>query len=357
MGTELMAANFGGVTPQQIFRVLRFFWRARAIPLKGGRRPEALISLDGARHDRLRAMVNRGFTPRRIEAWAPRIDQLVEQGLAKIAAGGSFDVVRDLAVPLPSQIIAEMLGIDDDRVADFKRWSNSIISVASGSSKENPAASSGLDDMGELFAEMRKIVRDRKRSPRDDLVSAIVAPAEGVILTDLEIINFVVLLMVAGNETTTNLIGNATDALLANPEQLAKVSADPSLIPDMLEEVLRYDPPVQLLYRNATEDVELSGIAIPKGSIVVPLLASANRDEARFKNADQFDVLRDARGHVGFGFGVHFCLGASLARLEAKAALEGLVPHLAGLRRASAHNEWVDSSLVRGRLSLELVAA
>ena len=264
-------------------------------------------------------------------------------------------MVRDLAVPLPTRIIAEMLGIGVDRLADFKRWTDTIISMASGSAKENPVESGALDDMGELFVAIREIIRERRAAPKDDLVSTIVDPAHGRSLSDMEVLNFIVLLLAAGNETTTNLIGNATNALLAHPEELAKLKADPSLIPGMLEEVLRYDAPVQLVYRNATADTELSGTPIPAGSIVVPLLASANRDESHFPNADRFDVTRDARGHLSFGLGVHFCLGASLARLEARLAMEALVPHLPMLRRATQRDEWVDSSLVRGRRCLELI--
>lgn len=355
MGSELMAADFGGARLRHIPRVLRFMWRARLSPLTSAK-PEALISVDAPRHDELRSIVNRGFTPRRVDAWEARIGEIVAACMAKLDAGGSFDVVRDLAVPLPTQIIAEMLGIGVDRLADFKRWTDAIISIASGSAKENPAETGALDDLGELFVAIRELIRDRKAAPQDDLISTIVDPAHGKSLREMEVMNFVVLLLAAGNETTTNLIGNATNALLAHPDELAKLEADPTLIPNMLEEVLRYDAPVQLLYRNATENTQLSGCKIPAGSIVVPILASGNRDDARFPKPDHFDVTRDARGHLSFGLGVHFCLGASLARLEARLAMEALVPHLSGLRRASQHDEWVDSSLVRGRRSLALVA-
>jgi cytochrome P450 len=357
MGTELMATNLGtGFKPQHILKLVRFLWKAQINPFLA-KPPETLITLDGPRHSELRAIVNRGFTPRRIEAWNEPISRLVSQCISKIEQGGSFDVVRDLAIPLPTQIIAQMLGIGTDRVDDFKRWTDSIVSMASGSAKENPLASGALDDMGELIGSMREIVRERMKAPKDDLVSVIVAPGQGPVLSELDVINFVVLLLAAGNETTTNLIGNATNALLSHPDQLEKVSADPSLILGMLEEVVRFDPPVQLVYRKSTADTVLGGTDIPAGSIVVPLLASANRDESRFPKADCFDVTRDAKGHVGFGFGVHFCLGASLARLEAKHAMEALIPHLGLLRRASDHDDWVDSSLVRGRSSLRLIAA
>jgi cytochrome P450 len=356
MGTELMQSDFGRLPLRDMPRMLRFLWRARVNPLHPPR-PDSLISVDPPHHDALRAVVNRGFTPRRIQSWEPRVRELVETCMKKLDSGGAFDVVRDLAIPLPTTIIAEMLGIGVERLDDFKRWTDSIIAMSSGSAKENPAASGALDALGELITMMRGIVRERSAHPEDDLVSAIVAPAGDERLSEMEIINFVVLLLAAGNETTTNLIGNATNCLLAHPEQLANVAADPSRVPAMLEEVLRFDPPVQLLYRNTTCEVELSGTKIAKGSIVVPLLASANRDESRFAEAERFDVERDARGHLSFGFGVHFCHGASLARLEAKLAMEALVPHLAGLRRASTVDHWVDSTLVRGRSSLELVAA
>ncbi len=355
MGTELMDTGFGEIKLRHLPSILRFLWRARINPLNPAP-PDAMISLDPPRHHRLRSIVNRGFTPRRIEAWESRIQTIVQECLAGVASDGSIDVVRDLAVPLPTQIIAEMLGMGVERLDDFKRWTNTILSLASGSAKENPLDSGAFEDLGDMMSAVREVARERRSNPGDDLVSAIVDPANGESLKEFEIINFVMLILAAGNETTTNLIGNAANALLAHPEELAKVVADPSLIPDMLEEVLRFDPPVQLLYRSATQDTELAGTKIPAGSIVVPIMASANRDEAQFEDPDRFDIRRNSKGHLSFGFGVHFCLGASLARLEAKVALEALVPLLPGLRRASSHDDWVDSSLVRGRASMELVA-
>jgi cytochrome P450 len=167
----------------------------------------------------------------------------------------------------------------------------------------------------------------------------------------------VLLLLVAGNETTTNLLGNAVDALLAHPDQLARVSADPRLVPALVEETLRFDGPVQFLTRVATREVALHGVRIPADARVVVLLGSANRDERRFPEPDRFDVGRDTRGHVAFGFGAHFCLGASLARLEARAALEALVPELPRLARVRPEREFLDSFLIRGRARLDLRAA
>jgi cytochrome P450 len=174
----------------------------------------------------------------------------------------------------------------------------------------------------------------------------------------MELVSFALLLLVAGNETTTNLLGNAVNALLDNPDQLARVREDPSLVPNLVEETLRFEGPVQFLFRRATRDVVMSGTRIEANQIVVPLLGSANRDERRWgPDSDAFDVTRDTRGHLAFGFGVHFCLGASLARLEARCSLEALVPELSRLRRREPEIEYIDSTLMRGPLSLPLVAA
>jgi len=197
-------------------------------------------------------------------------------------------------------------------------------------------------------------VAARKAEPRDDLISLLVDPSRGETLDQSAVMQFVLLLLIAGNETTTNLIGNAVVALLENPDQLERVADDPDLIPNLIEETIRYDGPVQFVMRRATRDVEVAGATIPADARVCILLGSANRDERRFDDPDRFDVGRDARGHVGFGFGLHFCLGASLARLEAEAALRALVPELPRLRPEQARHEMIDSVLVRGRARIAL---
>jgi cytochrome P450 len=247
-----------------------------------------------------------------------------------------------------------MLGIPAERHADFKRWSDNVIHLATGGGKENPFEPGVLESFEELFAYLRQQVRARRRQPADDLISALVDPSQESVLDELDMIQFVVLLLVAGNETTTNLIGNAVHALLDREEALERVAADTALVPALLEETLRFESPIQVVFRTATQDVELAGILIPKGAVVVPLLASANRDERRFPDPDLFDLDRDTRGHVGFGFGVHFCLGASLARLEAGAALEALAPELPRMKRTGAASPLIDSFLVRGRRSIAL---
>ncbi len=344
--------------PPLSWALLRFIGRiavrARLNPLTF---PTArnLIAEDGERHSTLRSIVNRGFTPRQIASRETRARAVVEQSMKKLDSGEPFDVMKDLAIPLPVTIIAEMLGIEPERLRDFKRWSDTVVRNASGPGRADPYNREFGTTMIELVNYVRKIARRRRQAPADDLISVIVAEQDGeTALSDREIIQFVLLLLVAGNETTTNLIGNAVTALLDHPEQLERVAADPSLVPAAIEETLRFDGPIQLVFRSTTEDVELSGTRIPKGQFVAPLIGSANRDERRFADPDRFDVGRDSRGHVGFGFGHHFCLGASLARLEARVALEALVPRLQRFERAASERTLVDSFLVRGPLRLEL---
>jgi len=337
--------------------MLRFALAARARPL-AFIQARNLIASDGAVHTGMRAIVNRGFTPRRIAAWEPRVRELAQQCLAKLRRGEPFDAVEDLAIPLPVTIIAEMLGVEPERRADFKRWSDTVIHFSTGSGRSNRFSDEFVDAMTGLIRYLRKVARARRERPTDDLVSTLVTSQEGEVgLTNYEVVLFVTLLLVAGNETTTNLIGNAVNALLDHPDQLARVVSDPSLVPSLVEETLRYDAPVQLIFRNATRDTEIAGTPIPEGSWVVPILGSANRDERRFEDPDRFDVGRNPQGHLGFGFGKHFCLGASLARLEATAALEALIPLLAGVRRSERRPALIDSFLVRGPSRLDLAPA
>jgi cytochrome P450 len=339
--------------------VVVFLLRTRLNPLQFPK-ARALISVDPPVHGGMRRLVNRGFTPRRIAEWEARMREIVDAQLAGLRRGDAFDVVEDLAIPLPVTIIAEMLGVDPARRADFKRWSDSFIESSTGRGRARPFAPEFVDSFSQFARFLRGVVKERRRAPGDDLISAIVAedPEGGEPLSDLETLAFVQLLLVAGNETTTNLIGNAVHALLAHRDQLALVRGDPARVPAALEETLRFDSPIQLVFRNATREVELSGGRIPAGGIVAVLLGSANRDERRFPDPDRFDVGRDTGGHLAFGFGNHFCLGASLARLEARVALEALLPELPRLEPAGRERELIDSFLVRGprRLALRRAA-
>src|SRR5262245_34859959 len=317
-----------------------------------------LIAEDGERHSSMRAVVNRGFTPRQISAWEPRVRELCEQYVAPLRRGEPFDLMADLAVPVPVTIIAEMLGFPSSRLPDFKRWSDSVIATVTGSEREHRFAKRNRTPLFEMIAAMQSLARDRRAHPRDDLISTIVAEQDGgVALTDRAVGQFVLLLLVAGNETTTNLIGNVTHALLENPDVLRAVAADPSRIPALVDEGLRYDSPVQVVFRTTTQDTEIRGVRIPKGEHVGVYLGSANRDERRFSDPDRIDLSRDLSAFPGFGFGKHFCLGASLARLEARVAFETLVPELLKLERAERTLARIDSFLIRGPKRLPLQRA
>ena len=356
MFTVLMNGGHDGSPPlswPMVSFLVRFALRTRVNPL-GFPKARNLIASDPPIHGTLRGIVNRGFTPRRIQAWEPRIRALAHEHVARLASGEPFDVVRDLAIPLPVTIIAEMLGVEAARQRDFKRWSDNMIHAIAGPGRADPFQKRTVDTLIELLSYVRGVAIARRRQPSDDLISLIASEQDGATaLSTREVVQFVMLLLVAGNETTTNLIGNAVSALLDNPAELARLARDPALVPGAIEEALRFDSPIQVVFRNATQDVELGGVRIPKGAYVAPLLGSANRDERRYPDPDRFDIARNPQGHVGFGFGKHFCLGASLARLEARIALEALAPELVRLQRQGPR-EVVDSFMVRGLRRLEL---
>jgi cytochrome P450 len=320
------------------------------------RRRGSLISIDPPRHDALRAIVNRGFVPRRIAAWEPRARRIMADAMAGLVPGVPFDVVERVAIPLPVTIIAEMLGVETGRRGDFKRWSNAVVALMSGAARGNPTPAL-LREVGDLFRYLRECAQRRRRAPADDLISLLVDPAREDALDELDVLQFVTLLLVAGNETTTNLIANAVHALLCHPGQLARVAGSPERVPALVEEALRYDSPVQMVFRQTTREVEVRGTRIPADTPVVLLLGSANRDERVFPDPDRFDVAREPRGHLAFGFGPHFCMGAALARLEAKVALEALVPELSRCKPVGGTPPMVDSFLVRGRACLPIEIA
>jgi cytochrome P450 len=284
----------------------------------------------------------------------PRIREIAGELLDRVVPSGEIELVGDLATPLPVTIIAEILGVDPDRRDDFKRWSNAVVGGIGGTADD---IAGRQRDREEFFAYFSEAIEERRRAPSDDLISAVLkAEEQDVALTPDEIASFTMLLLIAGNETTTNLIGNAMLALLDHPDQLDAVAGDPSLIPNMVEEALRYDSPVQFLLRATTAETEVGGTTIPAGSPVVPMFASANRDSARFPDADTFDITRNAQGHIAFGLGPHFCLGAPLARLEAKVAFEELFARAQRFERRSEEVDRIDSVLLRGLRSLPLTA-
>lgn len=315
-----------------------------------------IIGADPPVHTRLRTLVNRGFTPRRIADLEPRIRAIGAELVAGLRGRQEVDLTADLSIPLPVIVIAELLGVEAERRTDFKRWSDSIVTVISGSPTEEESAL--LRPHMKAFRDyFEEVVAQRRECPKDDLISALVRAQESEqALTPEEVIAFAALLLVAGNETTTNLIGNAVLALLNHPNELAKVRANRQLVPSLVEETLRYDGPVQGLFRMTTREVELAGTTIPTGAVVMPLFASADRDEREFPDPDRFDITRNADGHVAFGFGIHFCLGAALARLEARIALEALLFDLPPFVRAgNGPVERINSIFLRGPKALPMV--
>jgi cytochrome P450 len=313
-----------------------------------------VINTDPPDHAHLRGLVNRAFTPKMVADMEPRIRAITRELLASVVERGKFDVVTDLAVPLPVTVIAEILGIETQRRDDFKRWSTSVLQEARGLSEAEAAAMTR--DYNELQDYLEAAIAERRARPRGDLISAVVAAEQGdQPLTPDEVLAFTILLLIAGNETTTNLIGNMMLALARHPEQLAAVEADRALNPNVVEEALRYDAPVQFLFRKATRDTEIGGVPIPAGMEVVPMFGSANRDDRRFPDGDAFDVRRNAQGHVAFGHGIHFCLGAPLARIEARVALEEMLACMRGFERADETPlPRVTSLFMRGVTSLPL---
>jgi cytochrome P450 len=287
--------------------------------------PPSLLGSDPPRHTRLRALVSQAFTPRMVELLEPRIRQIAADLLDPILAGGKADIVDALSYPLPVIVIAEILGVPPEDRAMFKRWSNEVVATLGGGIENG-----GRDIAEATFEAMRsyfeKMTDERRANPRNDLISGLVqAELDGEKLNFQELLQMLILLLVAGNETTTNLIGNSVIEFMNHPDQLAKVEADRSLVPVAIEEVLRYSSPVQATVRRAARTQEVGGKTIEQGRQAVVWLAAGNRDPEIFEDPATFHVTRNPNRHLSFGHGIHFCLGAPLARLEAKVAIEELL--------------------------------
>ena len=324
--------------------------------------PEALefinthmLNRDGEDHRRLRRLVGKAFTPRIVERLRPRIQEIADGLIDAVEGRGEMDLVDDFAFPLPITVIAELLGIpvaDRDR---FRLWSNVIMTPAL--TPEDIARVGKL--MGEFVGYLRELFARRRGTPGDDLISALLQVDEdGDTLSEQELSSMVALLIIAGHETTVGLIGNAVLALLQHPEQRAQLEHDPFLIGRAIEELLRYDGPIErTLTRWASQDVELGGQTIRRGEGVIVILGSADRDPARFPDPNRLDFAREDNKHVAFGRGSHYCLGAPLARLEAEIALTTVFRRLPRLRLAVPveNLSWRPVPLFRSLVSLPLV--
>jgi cytochrome P450 len=296
-----------------------------------GSEPSMLV-LDPPDHTRLRSLVNKAFTPHVVETLRPRVQQLVDELLDAVATGPGFDVMAALANPLPITIIAEMIGVDTSDQAQFRAWSHTF--AASLDALASPEVRQGAAQArDEITAYFNREIAAHRTAPHPDLISGLIAAQDGNdSLSTEEMISILVLLLVAGNVTTTDLIGNGVLALLEHPGELKKLQDDPSLITNAVEEMLRYDSPVLGTGRVPLQDVEVGGCPIPHGEAVIVSLAAANRDPNATPNPDQFDISRKDIHHHSFGAGPHFCLGAPLARLEAPAAIGTLVRRFPNLR-------------------------
>jgi cytochrome P450 len=298
------------------------------------------IFFDPPRHTRLRALIARAFTPRVVADLEPRVRELSAELLDRVMARGEMDLATDFAVPLPMRVIAELLGVPAADWPRYKRWSDAILAIANTVSRD-AAAAQVLDEYRTVTAEMRAALPDwiaHARSARPDalLVRLVAAEVDGERLSPDEVLGFVQLLLVGGQETTANLINNAVLCLIEHPDQLARLRAAPNLLPSAIEEVLRFRSPLHWMPRATRRDVELHGRVIPAGKVVLPLIGSANRDPGQFPDPGQFDVGRDPNPHLAFGTGIHACLGAPLARLEARIALADFLGRVARFERATA---------------------
>jgi cytochrome P450 len=309
-----------------------------------------LAATDPPHHDQLRALVSRAFTPRRTAASEPRIRGFAERLVADLP-DGEFDLVPGLSVPLPVAVIAEILGVDASYQDDFRRWSDATVGLM-----DRPPEPAMMQASAELIGFFRAQLEERRKNPQDDMISDLLeAEIDGRRLTEAELDAFFIMLLVAGNETTTNWISNQLDILAGRPDLWKACREDRSLVPLALEETLRFDAPVQNLGRETTRDVEIRGVAIPAGSRVVVSFGAANRDPEIFEAPDAYRLDRGEYRHLAFGQGRHFCLGAGLARMEGRIALEALLDRFEQIEPCAAPSQRLRSTVIRGFDALPLV--
>ena len=310
----------------------------------GQERPLPLLSDDAPRHTQLRRIVDKAFTARTLRNMEADVARIATQLVQGIEPGTPVDIVQRLTQPLPVAVIAQMMGIPVERADDFKRWSDALTGTVG-----NATAESRGRDISAMAAYFHSLIQVKRDHPEDDLVSAVVnAEVDGKHLSDQDIVGFNMLLLIAGNETTTNLLTNLLNILVDRPQVLAQLVRDTCLIDAAVEETLRFDSPVQLLRRLVLVPATYHGHSVAAGDVVHVLTGAANRDERVYTNADKFELDRPRINHHSFGFGVHFCIGAPLARVEARFAIQALLKRFSRLERAPGSNERTASHMLRG---------
>jgi cytochrome P450 len=320
------------------------------------REERSMLGLDPPDHDRLRRLVSKAFTPRAIEGQRPLVQRLVDQALDRIEERGRTDLIADLAFPLPFQVISEMLGMPEGDMLQIRDWSNAMVKTIDPIISDDEVRAAA--DAAELMdAYLDEVIEWKRANPADDMLTDLIrAEEDGDRLTHGELVTQVTLLFIAGHETTVNLIGNGTRALLRDRDQWDRLVADPSLIVHGIDELLRHDPPVQMSRRITMADMEIDGHHIAKGSFMACMLASANRDPAKWgDDADRLDLTRPNAGHhVSFGSGVHYCLGASLAKLEGQIAIGGFVRRFPTAQLVDTPAVWNGRINLRGLAELPI---
>jgi cytochrome P450 len=318
---------------------------------------DSMLVMDPPDHTRLRALVNRAFGASVVTRLEPRIRQFAEQVVAALPVGRSVDFTSDYSIRVPLAVIAELMGLPPEVHPSLKRWADIFGQFTGIGPNDLERQQVMRDTVTEARRHFEEVLEARRREPGDDLVSDLLrARVEGEALTQTELMGFMFLILVAGLETTVHLMSHAVLRFRDDPELMARLRADRSLIPRFVEEVLRYESPLHGAFRLTTEEVELGGVRVPKGARLLLVLGSANRDEAQFPNPDRFDLERGGPQNLPFGHGIHFCLGAQLARVEGRLAIEALVNRFTRLTPGDAPVKWNTSFVVRGPLSLPIVA-
>jgi pimeloyl-[acyl-carrier protein] synthase len=318
---------------------------------------QTMLTSDPPDHTRLRKLVSKAFTPRAVLDLRPRIQDIVDYLLSEAGERGEFDIIHDLAYPLPVIVIAEMLGVPPEDRHRFKHWSDTVVATLGGPFTPPEVLEAARVAIEELAEYIGHVIAERRAEPKEDLISGLIAAEEGgQVLSEEEIFATCILLLIAGNETTTNLIGTSMLALFQNPEQMERLRRDLSLISSAVEELLRYAGPVHGTGRVPKEDVEIAGHVFHEGEMVFTLLAAGNRDPSHYPDPDKLDVARNPTDHLALGDGIHFCLGAPLARAEAQIAIGTMLDRFPKLLLLDEDPEWGGTFIIRGpkRLNVKI---